>query len=433
MKNYRFLVPLVMVLMLAASVYVLANDKASVQNEYNTYLETARDYRQQDIFIDAEENYLLAIEVNPNLDIYLELGSLYVEQGLPQMSKKLSRNLLEMYPEDAGSYEYALQLYHAKGDYIECYDLIDTMRKRNISSEYMEQLALEIEYMYYFTGEYDDVSVFGGGMCPVAREGVWGFVDMLGTRYVGLKYVEVGPFSGGLAPVVEENGDAYYIDNQGNKKKVILNVENIVKLGLIENNVFALYNGENWGFYDGDGNHLFGAYQETSNIGNGVAAVNTGSGWQLVGYNGEDLAGQTYEGVHMDEKLIVHRNDRIFVQVGNGYQMIDSSGKVYSKHTYEDVRLFNDTTYAAVKIDGLWGFVDKNGDIVIEPQYEDARSFSNGFAAVKADGLWGYINAEGQMVIVNEFMDAKDFTTRGTAFVMLEDEWELLKLYKYNH
>jgi uncharacterized protein HemY len=123
--------------MLAVSIYVLADDKASTQNEYNTYLETARDYREQDIFIDAEKNYLLAIDVNPNLDLYLELGSLYVEQGLPQMSKKLSRNLLEMYPADAGSYEYALQLYQAKGDYIECYDLIDTMRKRNIHSEYM--------------------------------------------------------------------------------------------------------------------------------------------------------------------------------------------------------------------------------------------------------------------------------------------------------
>jgi hypothetical protein len=70
---------------------------------------------------------------------------------------------------------------------------------------------------------------------------------------------------------------------------------------------------------------------------------------------------------------------------------------------------------------------------VIEPQYEDARSFSNGFAAVKVEGLWGYINIEGQMVIHNEFVDTKDFTTRGTAFVMIEDEWELLKLYKYNH
>ena len=433
MKNYRFLVPLVLVLMLVASVYVLYDGKASTQKEYNAYVETARDYRQQGIYIDAEENYLLAIDVQPNLELYLELGSLYMDHNLPRMATKLSRNLLKAYPEDAGSYEFALQLYMSKNDYIECYDLIDTMRKRGIESEYMEQLALDIEYQYYFTAEYDNVTVFGGGMCPVEREGLWGFVDTKGTRYVSLQFVEVGPFSGGLAPVVDSEGNAYFIDNQGNKKKVILNVENVEKLGLIENNVFALYNGEYWGFYDGDGNHLFGTYQETSNIGNGVAAVNTGNGWQLVDYDGKDLTGKTYEGVHMDEKQIVHRNDRIFVAVGDGYQMIDTSGKVYSKHTYEDVRLFNDTTYAAVKINGKWGFVDKNGDIVLEPQYEDARSFCNGFAAVKVDGLWGYINAEGQMVIVNTFVDAKDFTASGTAFVMVEDEWELLKLYKYNH
>lgn len=433
MKNYRFLVPLVLVLMLVASVYVLYDGKASVRDEYNTYVETARDYREQGIFIDAEENYLLAIDVQPNLDMYLELGSLYMDHNLPRMAKKLSRNLLKEYPQDAGSYEYALQLYMSTNDYIECYDLIDTMRKRGLTSEYMEQLALEIEYEYYFVADYDHVSVFGGGMCPVEREGKWGFVDTYGTRYVSLQFAEVGPFSGGLAPVVDAEGNAYYIDNQGNKKKVILNVDNIQKLGLIENNVFALYNGKTWGFYDGDGNHLFGDYQETSNIGNGVAAVKTGSGWQLVDYDGKDLTGNTYKSVWMDEKLIVHRNDRIFVEVDGGYQMIDTAGKVHSKHTYEAVQLFNDTTYAAVKMDGKWGFVDKNGEIILEPQYEDARSFSNGYAAVKVDGLWGYIKADGQMVIPCTFVDAKDFTASGTAFVMVEDEWELLKLYKYNH
>lgn len=433
MKNYRTLVPLVLVVLFLVSIYVLYDGKASVQEEYDNYVELARDFREQEIYVDAETNYLFAIDVKPNLDLYLELGSMYVEQGQPRMAMKLSKKILEQYPNDAGSYEYALQLYMAKNDYIECYSLIETMRKRGISSEYMEELALDIEYEFYFVSEYDSVGVFGGGMCPVQREGVWGFVDTQGTRYVGLKYAEVGPFSGGLAPVVDSEGNAYFIDTQGNKKKVILNVKSIEKLGLIENNVFALYNGSKWGFYDGDGNHLFGSYEKASNIGNGVAAVNEGKGWKLVDYSGNDLTGKTYDGVYMDEKQIVHRNQRIFVKESNAYRMIDSAGNSYGEKNYEDVRLFNDATYAAVKINGKWGFIDKNGELIIEPKYEDARSFSNGYAAVKQEGAWGFIDTQGRLVISCQFQDAKDFTDRGTVFVMVEDEWEMLKLYKYNH
>ena len=37
----------------------------------------------------------------------------------------------------------------------------------------------------------------------------------------------------------------------------------------------------------------------------------------------------------------------------------------------------------AVRIDGKWGFIDKDGKVVIKPEYVEARSFSNGFADSK--------------------------------------------------
>lgn len=39
----------------------------------------------------------------------------------------------------------------------------------------------------------------------------------------------------------------------------------------------------------------------------------------------------------------------------------------------------------------MWGFIDTSAEWVIQPQFEDARLFSNGLAAVKKDNLWGYI------------------------------------------
>ena len=114
---------------------------------------------------------------------------------------------------------------------------------------------------------------------------------------------------------------------------------------------------------------------------------------------------------------------------------INKEGKQIGKNVYEDAKCFLDSTYAAVKINGMWGFVDGQGKIVIEPQYEDAKSFLNGFAAVKKNGLWGYINQDGELVIAPAFEDANSMSEKGRAFVKIvnKDEWKLLSLTQYNH
>ena len=40
---------------------------------------------------------------------------------------------------------------------------------------------------------------------------------------------------------------------------------------------------------------------------------------------------------------------------------------------------------------GKWGFIDKTGHYVINPQFDFAQSFSDGLAAVRIGGKWGYI------------------------------------------
>jgi len=43
------------------------------------------------------------------------------------------------------------------------------------------------------------------------------------------------------------------------------------------------------------------------------------------------------------------------------------------------------------------------GNVVIEPQYEEAKAFSNGYAGVKKDGKWGFINAENQFQMEGDY------------------------------
>ena len=52
---------------------------------------------------------------------------------------------------------------------------------------------------------------------------------------------------------------------------------------------------------------------------------------------------------------------------------------------------------------GLWGYVSVDGQIVIEPTYEQAYGFSEGMAAVKLNEKWGFINSEGIFVVPCEY------------------------------
>lgn len=58
-----------------------------------------------------------------------------------------------------------------------------------------------------------------------------------------------------------------------------------------------------------------------------------------------------------------------------------------------------------------FGYKDKEGNIVIKPQFFDATDFSEGLACVKKGktSCWGYIDTEGRMVIPAQFRQAKPF------------------------
>ena len=46
-----------------------------------------------------------------------------------------------------------------------------------------------------------------------------------------------------------------------------------------------------------------------------------------------------------------------------------------------------------------YGYMDTAGRVVIQMQFKDARSFSEGLAAVEVDGKWGYIDKSGKVAI----------------------------------
>ena len=435
MKNYKFLVPIAMVIIYAVSFYYLYDTKAGIQEQYDKYIEDARHYRSLKVTATASENYMNALNMMPSLELYMEIAEYYVEMDDRDGAIEWGKRVIEEYPKNKEPYEFLGKIYYNMEDWIAEYQLYDEMHSRGASSEYMEDIVASIEYEYYTISEYEQVGIYSDGMCPVKIGTNWGYVNEKGQQAIGRIFADAGYFFiETYAPVVTPEGDAYFIDKSGTKRHAVSDKIAHKKFGVMNEGMYSVYDGTAWYYYDMDENQIFGGYEEVSAIVNGIVAAKKDGEWSIVNNKGEAVIEQTYSDVVSDEKNVVFRNDRLFVSDGTGYMMIDSSGNAITEDRYEDARLFADTTLAAVKQDGKWGFIDNSGNMVIEPQFEDARSFINGKAAVMQDGKWGFIDSEGNMVIEAIYTDAKDFNGSGCAFVKTENGvWTLLCLYKYNH
>ena len=61
--------------------------------------------------------------------------------------------------------------------------------------------------------------------------------------------------------------------------------------------------------------------------------------------------------------------------------------------------IFTSRTLFLSKKDGKYGYVDKNGKVIVDYIYDDAMEQNDyGFSAVKKDGKWGSIDASGNTV-----------------------------------
>ncbi|WP_248925916.1 WG repeat-containing protein [Paenibacillus hamazuiensis] len=64
---------------------------------------------------------------------------------------------------------------------------------------------------------------------------------------------------------------------------------------------------------------------------------------------------------------------------------------------------------AAVRKDGKWGFIDRQGNFVIAPKYEIVFPFSEGLARFAINNKVGFINRSGEEVIEPKYTSASEF------------------------
>ncbi|MBX2896896.1 MAG: WG repeat-containing protein [Cyclobacteriaceae bacterium] len=157
----------------------------------------------------------------------------------------------------------------------------------------------------------------------------------------------------------------------------------------------------------------YGKYSDFGIAANGYIPVKSiqSNKWGILNYKGEVIMDFVVEDeIHLIDKngifgsKIYLGNKYYFEEYRNvnGEKLIVKSDK--SAQTLLFSGIMSGDFYSVINSSGKMGFIDKIGTLVIEPVYEDASHFSEGLAAVAkknevGDTKWGFINTNGQIVI----------------------------------
>lgn len=272
---------------------------------------------------------------------------------------------------------------------------------------------------------YDDVTAIHDGKIAVQLEGLWGLAKADGTQMIPCEYEKISTFSVDRA-IVRKNGEIYAVDQANNR--LALMKESATDFGNLADGRVPLLIGTQWHRCGTEFEVGTAGFEELGTYSGGYIAAKQGGKWGVIDQRSEWLIEPKHEGIITDELGRCYGQGAVFVRNGDAVQLFVNGTQ--QEGTYEDARPFSETGYAAVKKNGMWGFIDTAGIVRIDFQFEDALSFGQHLAAVRKDGKWGYISLLGKMVIEPTFLQAKSFGG-GSAPVLTERGWAFITLLEY--
>jgi hypothetical protein len=274
---------------------------------------------------------------------------------------------------------------------------------------------------------FEDVTAYHNGGIQVKRDGLWGLSDRTGKIIIPCEYKRISAYdtvNKGCAVVLLADDTLLTVNL---KNRVVAKTDlAAVEIGNLSENIIPLQlaNG-NWIVANSKLASSNTEYEGLGTCANSALAAKRNGKWGVLTSSGKTVLPYEYDEIIMDELGRCCAQNAVFAKVGSAvYLYVD--GKQQG-NVYEDARPFTDDGWAAAKKNGSWGFIDLTGQFMIEPQFDDALSFSGHLAAVRQGDLWGYVALNGKIVIEPQFLAAKPFYA-GYAPVLTEEGFVFLSL-----
>lgn len=267
---------------------------------------------------------------------------------------------------------------------------------------------------------------YQNGYIVINQEGKYGMIDFNKAVILEAKYEDIKEIVGNNLYVVKENGNNKVINKQGetvldnqygevqaiydkniivkkNKKYGIINTDKEEKIKPQYEELFYLYNQ----YYIAKQNGKYGIINEQNET------VLPFEYSQIIYHKDVNIIQAEKDGAiksdiyntNIEKQLegiieeINYNRNYIKVRMEDGYHYYNF--KLEEKSSWE---LLTNRTLFLSKKDGKYGYINQDGNVVVDYIYEEAMEFNEyGFAAVKKDGKWGSINQEGKQEAENQY------------------------------
>ena len=284
--------------------------------------------------------------------------------------------------------------------------LVDVNGKKKIDTEYAEILPLGEKYE--------------SGYIVKNSENLYGIIDQFGNKVLENKYSDIEQVSGDDMYVVKENEVTKVINKEGTT--ILESVFD--RITQISSNKIAIVKDGKYGLINTNGETVIpNAYDDLKIVSSEIFIAKNGTYYGIINAQNETQLSFSYTKITYKEKsgLYLAENEDYTTAIVNGEFKVVLSG-ILSEYNedkgYIRIRTENDYKYYNLKLeektniellksntlflskkDGKYGFVDKNGNVVVDYTYDDATEQNEfGFAAIKLNGKWGAIDPEGNIV-----------------------------------
>lgn len=432
MKRYIYVV--ILIISCAFSWFYVVRDYKTGESEYVRLMKDAQVLYDKKIFDDAEEKYKKALLKRPN-DKNALFGLAKTYFSLEKYDDAISscEKILEKDPKNLEIAIFEAKCLQSGGKYRESIDLLSKVEQNKQVKSMIVDAKSKYSLMYLkvkFPKKWDVCAPPTLHLAVLTENENVVAYNSKGKLYAHGKGTYLGPVSndGELFPAIDD-GIWCFVDKNGNRKLVPDNEYEF--LGPFCNGFAVAKRDGKFGYIDSEFNEYSFDFENAYNFLDGNALVKEDGIIKIIDSEFNVLKETEYTAVVVDEYGYTnHFGTSVFVKDGTAF-LCNSLGENVTKFSADLIGLpAAKDSPVEFKQGEKYGFVNPtDGKVLLEPKYEEAKAFSQGLAPIKLNDKWGFIDKQGNEVVEPSFNFIGTVSEEGTAFVQNEAGYALLTFY----